>query len=171
MKMFLNWHTAGLKGLAQSLPSLFPDTVNPKISTSGTRWLSSWGRHRRSSWWSWTSRWGRTWRTDRDTPGTASRSSSLMCCSTRTLNTTSWKVKLPPSLIIASLCDTFGEFVVRDSVLGILILQYRRWKGMKQPLIDPRWLCVHSSRKASRWTFCPHEHRFLFAAFSNVCWR
>lgn len=153
-----------------TVPVLFL-TLNPlKISTSGTRWLSNWARRRRSSWWSWTSRWGRTWRTDRDTPATASRSSSLMCCSTPTLNTTSWKVKLPPFLIIASGCDAFGEFLVGSSVFGILILQYREWKGMTQPLIDPRWFCVCSSRRASGWTFCPHKRRFVFAAFSNVCW-
>lgn len=43
------------------------------------------------------------------------------------------KGKAATSLIVA-VCDTFGEFIVRSSVL---ILQCGGWKGMKQPLIDP----------------------------------
>lgn len=42
-----------------------------------------------------------------------------------------WSRHRPASPTIAPVCHTFGDFTVRSSVLGIVALQYRGWKGMK----------------------------------------
>lgn len=68
------------------------------------------------------------------------------------------KGKAAMSLIVASVCDTFGEFIVRSSVL---ILQCGGWK-------DPRWLCVRSSRRASGWTFCSQASVCLCSLFKHL---